>query len=180
MAKKTSKTELFGKHPLANSIEPVIKKWSENNYPAVNGKQITPITRELFNYWFSEGVHEGESFFECQQRAIESIVYCYEILDIPSVNTLFETFSKELLEDKNLLHGIETIKHPRYAIKMATGTGKTWVMNAIIVWQYFNRVKLGDERFVSHFALVAPGNIVYDRLLDSFLGKFKNGKRQPK
>lgn len=180
MAKKTSKTELFGKHPLANSIEPVIKKWSENNYPAANGKQITHITRELFNYWFSEGVHEGESFFECQQRAIESIVYCYEILDIPSVSTLFETFSKELLEDKNLLHGIEGTKHPRYAIKMATGTGKTWVMNAIIVWQYFNRVKLGDERFVSHFALVAPGNIVYDRLLDSFLGKVKNGKRQPK
>jgi len=30
MAKKSSKTELFGKHPLASSIEPVIKEWSEH------------------------------------------------------------------------------------------------------------------------------------------------------
>ena len=178
MAKKTSKTELFGKHPLASSIEPVIREWSENGYPAVKGKQITHITRELFNYWFSDGIHEDECFFKCQQRAIESIIYCYEVLEIPSVSSLFETFSKELLEEKNLRHGIEDIKHPRYAVKMATGTGKTWFMNAIIIWQYFNRVKLDDERFVSHFALVAPGNIVYERLLDSFLGKVKNEKRQ--
>lgn len=115
MAKKTSKIALFGKHPLASSIETVVKKWSENGYPVVDGKQITHITRELFNYWFSEEVHENECFFKCQRRAIESIVYCYEILGIPSVSTLFETFSKESLEDKNLRHGIETIKHPRYA-----------------------------------------------------------------
>lgn len=178
MARTKSKTELFGKHPLAKSIEPVIEKWSQENYPAVNGKQITHATRELMEYWFSDMAHEGEAFHICQRRAIETIIYCYEILSIPHVEALFEQFSCELLEKENLRHGIESMEHPRFAIKMATGTGKTWVLTALIIWQYWNRTQLNDKRFASHFLLVAPGNIVYERLLDSFLGKKRNGKRQ--
>jgi type III restriction enzyme len=34
-----------------------------------------------------------------------------------------------------------------------------------------------DERFTSNFLIVAPGLIVYERLLDSFQGKLRNGKR---
>ncbi|MDD1745193.1 MAG: DEAD/DEAH box helicase family protein [Candidatus Methanoperedens sp.] len=179
MARTKSKTELFGKHPLAKAIEPFIEKWSNENYPPVNGKQITHVTRELMNYWFSDMAHEGEFFHPCQRRAIETIIYCYEILGIPHVEALFEQFSCELLEKENLRHGIESMEHPRFAVKMATGTGKTWVITALIIWQYWNRVKLNDKRFASHFLLVAPGNIVYDRLLDSFLGKKRNGKRLP-
>lgn len=179
MARTKSKTELFGKHPLAKAIEPVIEKWSADNYPPVNGKQITHVTRELLNYWFSDMAHEGESFHPCQRRAIETIIYCYEILNIPHVEALFEQFSCELLEKENLRHGVESIEHPRFAVKMATGTGKTWVITALIIWQYWNRIKLTDKRFASHFLLVAPGNIVYERLLDSFLGKKRNGKRLP-
>ncbi len=179
MARTKSKTELFGNHPLAKSIEPVIEKWAADNYPQVKGKQITYITRELMNYWFSDMAHEGESFHPCQRRAIETIIYCYEILGIPQVETLFELFSCELLEKDSLRHGIESIEHPRFAVKMATGTGKTWVITALIIWQVWNRVKLNDKRFASHFLLVAPGNIVYERLLDSFLGKKRNEKRQP-
>lgn len=179
MSKKT-KTELFGKHPLAKAIEPVVEEWSNNNYPAVNGKEITYVTRELFKWWFSDQTHENENFHICQKRALETIIYCYEILNIPLVETLFEIFSFDLLEKENLRAGIESIKHPRYAIKMATGTGKTWVITAIMVWQYWNKEKLNDKRFSSHFLLCAPGNIVFERLLDSFLGKkSQDGKRQP-
>jgi type III restriction enzyme len=178
MARK-SKTELFGKHPLAAAIQPVVEEWANNGYPSVNGKEITHATRELFKWWFSDSVHEGEQFHICQRRALETIVYCYELLNVPLVETLFETFSSELLEKENLKAGIEQIKHPRFGIKMATGTGKTWIITAIIVWQYWNRVKYADKRFSSHFLLCAPGNIVYERLLDSFLGKkSKDGKRQ--
>jgi hypothetical protein len=46
MARTKSKTELFGKHPLAKSIEPVIEKWSQENYPAINGKQITHVAKK--------------------------------------------------------------------------------------------------------------------------------------
>lgn len=179
MAKKT-KAELFGKHPLAKAIEPVIKEWSNNDYPAVNGKEISWVTRELFKWWFSDQAHEGEKFHICQKRALETIIYCYEILGVPLVEGLFNAFSSDLLEKENLKKSIADIKHPRFGIKMGTGTGKTWVMTALVVWQCLNRVKLNDKRFSAHFLLCAPGNIVYDRLLDSFLGKKnESGKRQP-
>ncbi|MDR3063191.1 MAG: DEAD/DEAH box helicase family protein [Methanobrevibacter sp.] len=64
-----------------------------------------------------------------------------------------------------------------YAVKMATGTGKTWVLNAILIWQYLNaRAESlnGTEKsgkFSKNFLIVAPGLIVYNRLLDAFLGK---------
>ena len=68
--------------------------------------------------------------------------------------------------------------HPKYAAKMATGTGKTWVLNALLVWQYLNKQATpDDDRFTSNFLVVAPGLIVYDRLLDSFLGKERDGER---
>ncbi|MBR4565978.1 MAG: DEAD/DEAH box helicase family protein, partial [Prevotella sp.] len=69
---------------------------------------------------------------------------------------------------------------PKYAVKMATGTGKTWVMHALLIWQMLNArhedVKSG--RFTKNFLLVAPGLIVYDRLLDAFCGRLKEGTEE--
>lgn len=179
MARKSTKTELFGKHPLAKSIGPIVDDWSKNDYPTVNGKGVTSVTRELLKWWFTDEVHEGERFHFCQRKAIETIIYCYEILGVPIVKELFSTFIKDLLKEQdNLRKAVDDINYPRYGIKMATGTGKTWVMNAILIWQYWNKIKLEDPRFSSHFLLCAPGNIVYERLLDSFMGKVvSNGKR---
>jgi type III restriction enzyme len=66
--------------------------------------------------------------------------------------------------------GNERYNFPRYCMKMATGTGKTWVLDALLVWQYLN-ARTGDPRFSKNFLIVAPGVIVYERLLDSVLGK---------
>ena len=49
--------------------------------------------------------------------------------------------------------GIEKIKHPRFGIKMATGTGKTWVITAIIVWQYWNKTKYQTIYIYTYFYL---------------------------
>src|SRR3546814_13810859 len=59
---------------------------------------------------------------------------------------------------------------------MATGTGKTWVLQALLVWQMLNKTAaldagIDDPRFTRRFLVVAPGLIVYERLLDAFLGK---------
>ena len=59
---------------------------------------------------------------------------------------------------------------PRYCMKMATGTGKTWVLNALLIRQFLNAHE-GNMGFTKNFLIVAPGLIVYDRLLDSVLGK---------
>ena len=55
------------------------------------------------------------------------------------------------------------------------GTGKTWVLNALLIWQYLN-AKYYDPAFApvkytKNFLIIAPGLIVYERLLDAFKGK---------
>ena len=176
MVSKKTNIEYFAKHPLASKIMQTVEKWSNENYPTVNGKNITPTTRELLNYWFDENIHEDIKFHKCQKRAIETVIYCYEILDLPLPKDLFSIFNEVELKGGVLVE-LEKMGYPRFAIKMATGTGKTWVIQALIIWQYFNKLKHQDKRFSTHFLLFAPGNIVYDRLLDSFEGKMKDGKR---
>jgi type III restriction enzyme len=66
--------------------------------------------------------------------------------------------------------------HPKYCLKMATGTGKTWVLQALLYWQLLNAACAPeDRRFTRNFLLVAPGLIVYQRLLDAFLGRVRKG-----
>jgi type III restriction enzyme len=61
---------------------------------------------------------------------------------------------------------------------MATGTGKTWVLQALMVWQILNANREPDSgRYTKNFLIVAPGLIVYDRLRDAFEGKERDGKR---
>ena len=177
MAKKSKKEEYFAKHPLAMRIMNTVENWAKAGYPIVENNEISPITRELLGYWFNEDIHEQICFHICQRRAIEAIIYCYEILGIPLPINLFEKFDEEELDHEGLKMELGKIDFPRFAIKMATGTGKTWVINALIVWQYFNKIKTNSIKFSTHFLVLAPGNIVYDRLLDSFQGKIENGKR---
>jgi type III restriction enzyme len=78
--------------------------------------------------------------------------------------------------DGEFISGIKKDKysHPKYCMKMATGTGKTWVLNALLIWQYLNAKYPTSDikvKFTKNFLLVAPGLIVYDRLLNAFLGK---------
>jgi type III restriction enzyme len=70
-----------------------------------------------------------------------------------------EDVGEQELPEENLL---------RYAIKMATGSGKTMVMAFVIVWSYFNRLLEKDRRFADNFLIIAPNVIVYERLAKDF------------
>ena len=37
--------------------------------------------------------------------------------------------------------------HPKYCLKMATGTGKTWVLQALLIWQLLNKNAAAGEWF---------------------------------
>ena len=83
--------------------------------------------------------------------------------------------------------GQQKYQMPIYAVTMATGTGKTWVMHALLLWQMLNArhsltpspSPIGEgsghqtKRFTKNFLIVAPGLIVYDRLLDAFCGRMQ-------
>src|SRR5246127_240396 len=53
----------------------------------------------------------------------------------------------------------------RFALKLATGAGKTTVMAMLIAWQTINAVRRpGSKHFSRGFLVVAPGLTIKDRL----------------
>jgi type III restriction enzyme len=96
-------------------------------------------------------------------------------LTLKLVNHNFEDFQQELKVYTKFKADILTQKKYsfiKYALKMATATGKTWILNAIIIWQYLNKQNdSSNSRYSNNFLIVAPGLIVYERLLESLKGK---------
>jgi len=174
MVKKV-KNIILNELPLAKALEGEVQAWADQGWQGV-----TQTTYELLAYWFNRDEMEN-GFHKCQQRAIETIIYCHEILVIKTLKEAFERFAPEVLaQSAALSEEAEKIPFPKYCLKMATGTGKTWVLAALLVWQYFNAINNEREKqYSSHFVLVAPGHEVLYRLLDMFLGKHdpKTGNR---
>ena len=169
---------------------------------------VTPVTADLLKFWFTDifVTERTKNFHAGQKQAILNAIYCHEVLGATSVAEMYAKLSKtakqsaqnstsySVPEDySEIIPLLNNVKHnhPKYCIKMATGTGKTWVLNALLVWQYLNakfstntsagkRNKSEQDkislRWTKNFLLVAPGLIVYDRLLDAFKGKLKVGE----
>src|SRR3990167_4190028 len=146
--------------------------------------KVTPVTRDLLTFWFTEPHTETRyaNFHEGQRQAILNTIYLHEILGVKTVKDIYENIEFELLPEIDMAE-FKKAKYeiPKYAIKMATGTGKTWVMHALLIWQYLNAKyeETRSGRYSKNFLLVAPGLIVYERLLDEYLGKENTeGERQ--
>ena len=56
----------------------------------------------------------------------------------------------------------------RFAFKMATGSGKTWVMAMAMVWSHFHKKRVPGSELSTNFLIVAPNVIVYQRLEKDF------------
>jgi len=143
-------------------------------------EKVSPITKDLLTFWNPKGgfaeVRTCPNFHKGQWQAILNTIYIHEVLKVKNVQEMYSSISPELLTEMDFFSlKKEKHEHPKYCIKMATGTGKTWVMHALLIWQYLN-AKYEEEksgRFSKNFLLVAPGLIVYERLLDAYLGKQK-------
>jgi type III restriction enzyme len=146
---------------------------------------VTPTTAELLLWWFGEEqttTRGALNFHTGQQQAILNAIVAHEVLQAPHLKDLYQQVAPEALLAGQVLAEVSAAKHghPKYCFKMATGTGKTWVMQALLVWQLLNKTAaqaegLDDPRFTRHFMVVAPGLIVYERLLDAFCGKLLTG-----
>lgn len=176
MARRTN-NEAFSQMYLAKALEGEVQAWVDQGY---NG--VTQTTLELFHYWFNRDEDTTEQFYPCQRQAIETVIYCCEILKAQNLQELFEKVAPEALyQHLPLKNEVETIRFPKYALKMATGSGKTWVLAALLVWQYFNRINDEAGDYSYRFLIVTPGHEVLNRILDSFKGKRdpKTGNRDP-
>ncbi len=139
-------------------------------------EKVTPVTKDLLRFWFDEAFCDNRyiNFHPGQRQAILNTIYVHEVLKTSSVFDTYQMVNEEILAEMDLVELKKPkYQHPKYAIKMATGTGKTWVMHALLIWQYLNakHEKTPSGRYSKNFLLVAPGLIVYERLLDAYLGK---------
>ena len=141
-------------------------------------EKVTPTTASLLNYWFGEGFcnERARNFHEGQRQAILNIIYLHEVMGENCVMDAYQGIIPELMDRADLAQLAKPkYQMPKYAVKMATGTGKTWVMHALLIWQMLNarHEDVESGRFTQKFLIVAPGLIVYDRLQDAFCGRKK-------
>ena len=129
-------------HKQINRIRKAVATWREAGYPGATTKTIRLI--EHWNHPEKEGV---QPYF-CQRDAVETAIYLKEADD--GQRAKFVKVLQELNEEHN--EGI-----PRIALKLATGTGKTFVMAMLILWQAKNG-------YCQDFLLLVPNLTIRDRL----------------
>lgn len=175
----------FNNFPLAKSLTDEVKLASQNLGIGTADilSQVSDTTAELLLWWFQADNMDLRpyNFHDGQRQAILNTIYAHEVLQCDNLHALYKKLNHELLirntraneelqESKN--------QHRKYCVKMATGTGKTWVLEALLLWQILNAKQDPDNPlFTRNFLIIAPGLIVYDRLLGAFLGKENAGVR---
>jgi len=148
---------------LVNKLREAVYDWREKGYPGT-----TPTTKRLLQYWFQEDHlvdKEPFKFWFAQREAIETLIYVYEVMKKRNFIDMARDFGI------GSIHGYDPSydQYPLYAFKMATGSGKTYVMALSIVWQYFNHKKENKDDYTSKFLLIAgEKNVIYDRLARDF------------
>jgi len=156
-----------GKAYLVNKLRKAVFTWREQGYP-----NITETTRRLLQFWFNEDhIVEDEpfDFWFCQREAIETLIYVYEVMKKRNFIDMARDFGAGSIQEYNPSYD----QYPLYAFKMATGSGKTFVMALAIIWSYFNHKRENKDDYTSKFLLIAgEKNVIYDRLTRDF----KDGK----
>jgi len=125
-----------------NQLREEVREWRGKGYP---GTAI--VTRRLLEWWFERDEERkalGRRFFFCQQEAIETVIYLYEVQN-----------RRKMPETGNLL---------RYALKLATGTGKTVVMALLVAWSTLHKRKVSGSTLSTNFLVLVPNLTVRDRV----------------
>ena len=179
---------------LVPAIRAAVDDWRQTEYPGAS-----EVTRELFRYWF-EDEHEIAGFdvplryHFAQREAIETFVWLMEVARAWDAADLIQRFARSHPTNLGTLPSVGTgadgqrhvrwkgadgvvrdqaLPPPnlrRYAFRMATGSGKTWVMALAVVWSHLHRRLVPNSPASTNFLIVAPNVIVYERLRKDFEG----------
>jgi type III restriction enzyme len=179
---------------LVPKIRATVDAWREKGYPGAS--DVTQRLFEYWFDEDHElaGFPVPFRYYFCQREAIETLVWLVEIAGHRDVQELIQShatiFHKDLLS-KNIefqttmdgkrqirryvpeLDGVGVQDLPpenlhRFAFKMATGSGKTWVIAMAVVWSHFHRKRVPGSELSTNFLIVAPNVIVYQRLERDF------------
>lgn len=125
-----------------NQLRDEVREWRKSGY---SGTAL--VTRRLLEWWFERDEERsaiGRRFFFCQQEAIETVIYLYEVQN-----------RRKMSETGDLI---------RYALKLATGTGKTVVMALLVTWSTLHRSKVSGSSLSANFLVLVPNLTVRDRV----------------
>ena len=142
------------------------------------------MTAELLKWWFQSDFQDA-SALQFPSRAASGAPQCDLCPRSTGVNTLQDLYQAAapdvMLASARDAEVIRAPKnaYPKYCLKMATGTGKTWVLQALMIWQMLNaQSRSPTANATPEISLsLRLGLIVYDRLLDAFMGKERDGRR---
>lgn len=179
---------------LVPKIREAVDAWREADYPGASN--ITRRLFEYWFEEDHEVPGFGVPFryYFCQREAIETLAWLVEVAGQRDVQKLIQSYAdvykKDLFSDnivfQTTMDGKRQIRRyvpeldaegvqdlppenlRRYAFKMATGSGKTWVMAMAVVWSYFHKKKVQGSDLSTNFLIVAPNVIVYQRLEKDF------------
>lgn len=119
--------------------------------------QVTPETARLLQHWRHYNFCGFRPFF-CQIEAVETLIWLTEVA--PNSASGKSIISRIATANKNANPELM-----RFALKLATGAGKTTVMAMIIVWQTVNAVRHpSSKNFTRGFLVCTPGLTIKDRL----------------
>ncbi len=161
----------------ANALTAIVnQEWESGGFLS----KTSQVTQDLLRFWFNDSFCDARSinFHAGQRQAILNTIYFQEVLKTDSVFDMYTAASGDIAAEMDIAYlKKDKFSHPKYCLKMATGTGKTWVLSALLIWQYLNARAEENPggRFSKNFLIVAPGLIVYERLLDAYLGKEEEG-----
>ena len=179
---------------LTPRIRVAVNRWREAGYPGAS--EVTRRLFEYWfeEDHAVLGYPLPFRYYFCQREAIETLVWLTEVAKKRDAQELIESFSniykRDLLTDnivfqitmegrrqvrryipeldRDGVQDLPPVDLRRYAFKMATGSGKTWVMAMAIVWAHFHKKMVADSELSTNFLVIAPNIIVYQRLEKDF------------
>lgn len=126
------------------------------------------MTKELLALWSAGSDRRKQRLFFAQLEAAETLIFLVEAAGVYQKNQPIVPMDKP--GDETLKKGFKAFT--RYALKMATDTGKTTVMGMLAAWSILNRVAApNDERFADTILIVCPNVTIYhagSRLASTF------------
>ena len=130
------------RNEFVNDLRGEIRSWREAGYPGT-----AVVTRRLLEWWFERDEERravGKRLFFCQQEAVETLIHLYEV------------------QRRHRMPGTGALL--RYALKLATGAGKTVVMAAVVVWSTLHKRKVSGSSLSANFLVLVPNLTVRDRV----------------